>query len=319
MAFIAGCTMRRAEHLASSLLTKSTQIPAESLLSAGHFSRTRQYIRFFSLLERAIGMLHNYPKSKKTKEAFVILSACGPIFDDLFDHKLATCDDIIRVTRSQQTIPGDDPLLAQYAVLLRNILERIVNKDVFLQTAEYLCQAQEAAGQQRNIENHNEVLHYTQLRGGYTALLCRCLVDIPLVDHEQELFMQLGYLSQITDDLFDWQEDVKNNHLTSVSASDSFDKVRETFESAHKDFLEIVNEIPLPQKCRKSFIDFLTIPLSSFYVALHHYYSLNAEISGAKGLNFPVCDMERKTNQLRMLWFATKVNESGIPKFKYRK
>ncbi|MFN8208196.1 MAG: class 1 isoprenoid biosynthesis enzyme [Bacteroidales bacterium] len=296
-------TIRRAEKLATSLLGSSEQLPADYALSANHFSRTRQYIRYFSLLENAICLLHGHTSERKEREAFIFLSACGPLFDDLFDRSLAGCDDILRVTRSLQTNPEDDPLLRQYAIFLRDILERIVMRDLFLQTSGLLCMAQEAAATFKQGEMPDELLKNTRLKGGYTAMLCRYTVDIPLVDYEKELFMQLGYLSQLTDDLFDFPADLNQMHITPVLACTGLDQVRELYEEGWNQFDELLQSLPIAGHRKEDFRKSLLLPRAVFYVGYEHFKKLGVASLSGNGNNtmIPACDMETPGKQWSLL------------------
>jgi hypothetical protein len=302
-AWHANRTIKRAELSATTLLKPSETLPPEYVLSAVHFSRARQYVRFFSLLERAISLLHKYSAGIKEMEAFIFLSACGPLFDDLYDRNIVGTADIIRVTRSQQTIPGDDHLLEQYAVLLRNVIERIAARDEFLKSAEQLCLAQEAAARLTKEADQKEVLLQTRLRGGYTAMLCRYVMDIPLVENEQELFMQLGYLAQLTDDLFDYPVDRDQNRLTSVMSCTRLNEVVQLFELNWNMLEDLLLQLQIPVNQKKKFRTWMLLPRSVFYVGYDHYMQIDPEGLSLKQpeRKVPACDMESRDKQWSLI------------------
>lgn len=263
--------------------------------------RRIQYQRFFSILQQGFAWMRGWPLSEKERQVSSLLASCGPLFDDLFDKDRLTANQIIQVTTGINTTENEiNPHLRLYGELVKEILQKIRFREKFLLETERLCHAQEVACRISPDNRPDHVLALTAARGGATACLCRLVMDHDLVAGEWAMLNRLGYLAQLMDDLFDWQEDQLHGHITSFLVIGETPAFKDLFQQEFLSFSRELKTLPYAVKSLNRFGLLMAMSLAAFGVAWRWFepvMNLNRR-SVSKELTFPKCDMEKFSNQL---------------------
>lgn len=207
--------------------------------------RIKDYsIRLYALL----GGVNKYINGKKINYnqrcRLSLLSAFTPLYDDFIDK---TRSEIVKlklfvrnplffmpVNLTEQT--GYDIL----KLLLNNYNENI--KKIF--PAAYKAHLMQIISKNQKNGNLslNEITQITYAKGGYSALLCRYMLDMPFLENEYNVWYQYGAFLQLLDDIYDIKKDYDENIRTIPTTITNISELNEILDI---NFLKLVQKIQL--------------------------------------------------------------------------
>lgn len=151
------------------------------------------------------------PDKHETEHA-VVLGAITPFFDDLADYHKLNANSILSTVIDAGPAGSCGILAAQY--LFRKLMkfDNKSFKDIFY----HLVEQQDDSLKQ--IDSHplttDELREITHKKGGASTLLYRTILRHPVKEGEKEAIYLLGYLLQMTNDMFDVSKDYQHGQQT---------------------------------------------------------------------------------------------------------
>jgi len=192
---------------------------------------------FLPIVNDAFALLHGRETNVIEQERSINYFICSSVFDNFFDDKLLTVDQIESITfNPNRFIPAtfDEKVFLQAHLFLLNGMKDTKDYFVVLRK-EY--EAQSASMKQfNNAISDEEIRNITFEKGGNAVLMCRYYLDLDPTTEEEECWYLLGTMIQLSNDLFDIYKDLHQNIQTlAVRCTDAY--------SMEKFFMEQVNGI----------------------------------------------------------------------------
>ena len=192
----------------------------QSILSKSKFAlrkydlyRIKDYsIRLYALLGGITRFMDGYKVGYTERCRLTLLGAFAPIYDDFIDITKTEISKLkLFIKDPEYYIPINLKEKTGYEIM--HLLLEYLKEDLFrlfpiiLKT--HLMQI-ESQKQKNRSTSLKELAKITYSKGGYSALLCRYMLNNPVKQGEYQAWFQYGAFLQILDDLFDINSDLKN-------------------------------------------------------------------------------------------------------------
>lgn len=265
--------------------------------------RIRDYTRLSAITTCWFTSLHDRRPSPDERRLALYMGAFTPMYDDLMDEQGWTHQDILdRPTPS-------DPTVELVRSLLNQIRQQVAQHALFDQVLDESGRAQNASLAQRQPTplHQHELLQITRDKGNAFTLIYRVILDHPLMPGEADAIASLGFLLQLTNDLFDIHKDIQNGQQTLVTQTLDMRSIRERWEAELERFGRSWCQIPCKHASIKRSLYQIAILLSRGDQAMHNLIRLQErqgghfqpEVASRADL---ICDMERPAH----LWASLK-------------
>lgn len=137
-------------------------------------------------------------------------------------------------------------------------------------------------------------------------MLCRSIMDHPLVEKEEEMVLQLGALVQLTNDIFDVWEDRQKGIKTMADGIPDFTSLKSEFQQLILSFLQKTGELHYKKSNKRKFSSLVLMIISRGLVCLDHLETSRQENNGifepsSMSRKQLICDMEKPSNFLKSL------------------
>jgi len=174
-------------------------------------------------------------KRPDTEEKLLALhvGAITPLLDDYTDDMKGTSEELFEVLNRTKE-HGDSLELTigyLYHLIQKNSDEKFhayINKTLESQVAS-LSQNERKSLSERELKN------ITNKKGGTSTLLYRKILKYPLKEGEEEAIFNLGYLLQLTNDMFDIYEDYHNSQQTLFTSSPGLKPILQDYQKLYKE------------------------------------------------------------------------------------
>ncbi len=239
------------------------------------------------------------------------------LYDDIIDQKL--------ISEKELDELFDDPINANAAIfetkllvdIHLNLLKRVKNITEYKATLSKVHQAQKDSLKQFDLNSSKEeILDITLRKGGYSLLMCRHYIDLPLSNELNEAWYQLGGIIQLTNDLYDIHKDLQEGICTLPNSIKNIEDIELLYKNLVTKFFEGLSNLPFDQhKIKTLKIKLSAIPAFGF-LAIKNLWKINNQYKGLPNLKtIPrkdlIIDMEKPINRLKLIQEAYKVYKNN--------
>ena len=239
------------------------------------------------------------------------------LYDDIIDQKLISEKELDQLF--------DDPINTKAAIfetkilvdIHLNLLKRVKNINEYKSTLFNVHIAQKDSLKQfdQNISKE-EILDITLRKGGYSLLMCRHYIDLPVSNELNEAWYQLGGIIQITNDLYDIHKDLQDGIHTLPNSIKKVEDIEFLYKNLVAKFFQTLSNLPFDEhKIKTLKIKLSAIPAFGF-LAINNLWKLDNQYNGLPDLkNIArkdlIIDMEKPINQLKLIQEAYKVYKAN--------
>ncbi len=269
------------------------------------YARILEYTRLSAITTSWFTTLRGKPPTEIERRNALLLGAMTPLYDDLMDEEGWTHEQIL--TDRNQTNPALQTVQSILDEITKNVSDKALFERVLRQSGtaqdHSLLQMQSAP---LSIEKLVEI---TSEKGAAFTLIYRVILDHPLSPKEEEAITTLGFLLQLTNDLFDVHKDLFNDQQTLLTNAKHLDPIRQLWTHQLILFRRQWQALPYTERARKKSIYQISILLGRGQVAFDRLLRLAA----ATGDQFRprdytrsqlICDMEKPSNLWASLVWA---------------
>jgi len=246
--------------------------------------RLKDYsVRLFALLGGALKYLEDYELTYSERCKLTILGAFAPLYDDFIDHtlaKIAKLKIFVKDPNYYMPLNLKEKTGHELLKLLLNYYEGNIKKIFPIGLKTHFIQIQSQKQKEDNI-SRKELAAIIRYKGGYSSLLCRYMLDLPLRKNEYELWFQYGAFLQLLDDLYDMKKDFDNGIKTIANTSNTLNELHIFLDSEFNNLKNNLNKTSFKTNNKNKFM---------FRVALVY-------IAG-KGLLYQLNKKVKKTNNI---------------------
>lgn len=278
--------------------------------------RLHLYTAIGRLVTDAMATLLGHRLKAAQKQHTLYLSALSPWIDDLADEEGWSSEQIRDWLnfRMERTSPQAAAIFAQH------LTQRLANGmgEYFPRLESYaakLLDAQEASQRQLGPEQLSEAtLRDLTFQKGATSLwVYRSIIPLPISPEEEHAIGQMGYLIQLTNDLFDVYKDREKQQQTLFTNEPDLALRREEYLNLYHDLREKFHGIAVSKRRFRSFFAEMTPIVSRALVCFDQLQALqggaptfsNLEQYSRQEL---VCDMEKVGNIWASLRYGVRLN-----------
>lgn len=280
----------------------------DSSLTEKDFTKITSYYGYAvpAILGEGFCMLRGKGMTIKERFALTYLGALTGLFDDFFDEK-HTDENQIRTlieTPIESLAKNAHELLFirfyQKARENSNDINSLKNHALKVYEAQKLSKKQNLP----EIEK-DEIEFITREKGGVALLLYRSVFGEQIREAEKMMIYNLGFLSQIENDIFDVYKDSQVKLKTLVTIEANIDNLRSYYTSVLDETFKYLDQTDYPNKNKKQFKRFTSLIVSRGFVCLdclentqklsNNIFSLPDYKRGDL-----ICDMEKARNILRL-------------------
>ena len=277
----------------------------------GFYRPVKHYLMGLRITNLWFSTLRGYPCTENEVMAGRYLGAMTPLFDSLFDDKSLTANNIRDAISLKITLQNTENVTVTLLRSFRDdLLGNVQNKALVEEKLESVIRVQmDSLAQKQPGISDDEVRRITFDKGGFSLMLCRSIMDHPMVENEEEMVFQLGALVQLTNDIFDVWEDGQKGIKTMVDGIPDFASLKSEYHKLILSFLQKTGDLHYKKPSRRKFSALVLMVICRGLVCLDH---LDASRKENKGLFDPslmtrkqlVCDMEKPGNFLKSLKYS---------------
>lgn len=313
-------------HVELNKIFNDNYIPREAKSKLNHPKvrhRVTQYALIHVILNESIARYLGRKLSKEEFTATIHACASGPFFDDFFDEYNYSESEIHELlqesptavlmaseaTEVDSTTSHSGKLAYQY--LLNVVYKNTDDKQRFYSYFHLLYTSQWES-KKLSFANipREQATSISKDKGGYSALVFRSLIRDPFSPEESKMLFQLGVVGQFIDDIFDLYDDYHKGLKTlSNHFEKDFNPIVKEFHEEIKLLYDLIQRLNIPQKRKRNFKLEINLIIAAGQLACDHFLSVQKSLNGELKLNtierkFMIIDMEKWTNQLKMLKIA---------------
>ena len=280
--------------------------------------RMRAYTRLSAITTCWFTSLHGRRPSPRERQLALRMGAFTPLYDDLMDEHGWTHRKILG------SLSSEEPSFQLVRSLLNEIRQEVKRPALFDQVLDLSGQAQNASlAQVHSAPLHlDELLRITRAKGNAFTLIYRVILDHPLVDGEEEAIASLGFLLQLTNDLFDIHKDIQAGQQTLVTQTLDMSSIRDLWETELERFGRSWCHLPCPRSGIRQSLYQIAILLGRGEQALQNLIRLQdrqgghfqPEVASRSDL---ICDMERPSNVWSSLCWSSRWTSATLNTNRY--
>ena len=273
-----------------------------------HYKRITAYAQIaITFTFDPLCQLTGRPLNANEHKRIILLSAFGPLFDDLFDDRLLNPEHIeLLITRPTAYVPLNitDHVVKQLYLSLLQIAPR---RQQFINHQHALFYWQKASLKQLDPTITEEELLQVTYNKSYYAILLYCT----LLDHypNEEILAMLypvAGLLQLTNDAFDVWKDIHNKVYTLPNLIRDIGKLQQRF----MDDVALINkklwQLPYPVRLKQMYATTVHLLLATGWMALEHQKSVTAGVTTVDALaamprKALICDMDTLPQKVKCL------------------
>jgi len=248
-------------------------------------------------------LIGNKP-NKIEQDAALYWGALVPVIDDLTDEKKLSAVEILKELTG--TNASDNNLVLSSRYLVKKLPPYFI--ETLNHSALQILEAQEASIKQLSTEKlSNDFLReITYSKGSRAALLYRLILKSSLKDGEKEAIYTLGYLLQLTNDLFDIYKDSQNQQQTLFTNATDFQALYTEFSKTYQNMCCQFLNLDYEKKNIKAFLLYVAIIKARAMVCFDQLIQCQRENGNKIELDkFTrkqlVCDMENFSNIIQSI------------------
>ena len=234
-----------------------------------HSRRMIDYaMRSTLIIGEGFAVLRNDPLSEKERDRFTQLGFAAPHLDDLSDQKEVNNNQL----KALVTIPSQFFTLHQVELLCAKLLKSCYDEMPFPnETRKVISQLFDAQIKSRDQSNptieEDKLIRVSRLKGGFSVQLFHSLMAHQKSIEENKVAMQLGYVIQLLDDLFDIYKD-NTDGIHTLANSKDLDHFFTIYQQAWQSLKQAVHRTSYPQSNKKKALTWWYLFISTAFMYL---------------------------------------------------
>lgn len=265
-----------------------------------------------AVLGEAFCALHQKQMTEKERIASTSQGAMTGLFDDFFDKQYLSADNIEQLlNENNDRLASNEKLFNEF---YKNALQHVPERKAMIDALMEVYHAQVASKKQNTSTiSQKEIEEITWYKGGVSVIFYRTAFLPSPSAKEQQLLYKLGSLMQLCNDIFDVYKDREHHIKTLITEATHINKIRSLLQQELIAQQQFANEAGFDKSGLKKFFSILNLGIfSRAFVCLDQLEQLerttndsfNVHAYSRKQL---ICDMEKKSNQLRSAWYYIKL------------
>jgi hypothetical protein len=247
---------------------------------------------------------HTNTSEQRSNRMYFVLSG---LYDDLIDQKEATVDEIDKMFLLPETYrPRNfNERVLIYAHL--DLMNSVQHKPSYQQLLSDMHKVQmESLSQFNPALEQDNLLSITFKKGGYSLLMCRHYLDLPVWSSTDAIWYQLGVVIQLSNDIFDIYKDLQQGIQTFANRARSAEEVQLLYHQQVSLLRKQIGSLPVGPMVKLRFSIALSLIPALGCVAVDNLVRLQRKYK-----RFPllkelprkelIVDMERPKNLFRLL------------------
>lgn len=238
-----------------------------------------------------------------------------PLFDDFFDSKEMTGDEIKQITHHPEAYPAQNISEYTFSLCHNELLNTVKHPGYYREMTDRILEAQYDSQSQFDPHISEEQLtRITFEKGMYSLLIYHSILDDQPSEAIKKLTWQLSGLMQLTNDIFDIYKDLVSGITTLPNRSTDFSIFRKYFIKECIQLNKLAHALPYKRKRIIHFIVAMQLVISRGLVALDQleklkdHYSLPLKIAQVPREEL-ICDMELWSNRLSWMRYAYQMSK----------
>jgi len=250
---------------------------------------------------------------EKEKERNLLYFIMVSVYDDFFDDKTLTIDEIDSIFYHPETFNPQTFFEKVFIYTHTRLLNDVADKAQYFKDFEGLHIAQKDSLEQFNPNVTDEaLLSITTRKGGYCLLMCRHYLDTPYLPAADATWYALGGVIQLTNDLYDIYKDMQEGIITLAVRAKQYEAIYALYAKHAEALNETIRQLPVSHARKMDLSIILNVIAAFGYVALDNLKRLQANNSNNSILPvfdaLPrkelIIDMEKNINRYKLLKFT---------------
>ena len=258
-------------------------------------------------------VLRGTKMSEQERLAMTYLGTITGLFDDFFDKKNMSVGEIELLIDNPVATVSSSSYEKLFVTLFNKAIENCSDRNLLKTYCTKVFEAEIQSKKQMlpGIER-DEVKEIIFQKGGVSMLLYSCALTENLSEADKTIIFKLGGLGQLENDIFDVYKDYHEGIKTMVTTENKISNLREVYTGLVDEIFGLVYATNYPTKNKQNFLRILSLVLCRGYVCLDYLeknehstnYIFSVEAYEKRDL---ICDMEKPSNFLKLLHYASKM------------
>jgi hypothetical protein len=273
-----------------------------------HFKRTTKYWQLaLNLICDNLYLLTGKTLHAGEHKRIILLSVFGPLFDDLFDDRILTNDQIALLVTQPRAYAATNTIDHVVKEIYLALLQLTPRKEQFTAHLQQVCHWQQVSLKQlQHTVTEDELLQITYNKSYYAVLLYCAVLDHYPSQEVLDILYPVAGLMQLTNDAFDVYKDVHNGVYTLPNLYRNFGKLQQLFLAEVAKINTKLWQLPYPAKAKQTYAITIHSLHAMGWMALEQLKKTTAGTSTIKELaSMPrqalVCDMDTLPQKIKWL------------------
>ena len=284
----------------------------EGHLSESDIAKMRFY---YGLAVPVIGEIYKQLWASELSDAerttLTYLGAATGLFDDFFDQDNVSLPRLRLMLLRPDLNDAETPKERLFIQFYLKALEHS-NAELIKQYCIDIYEAQVHSVRQSDPElPTEEITAITREKGGVSILLYRAALERDISEQEKELIIEIGFLGQLENDIFDIYKDHIAGIRTLATTARSFSALRETFTGVLSEVYRGIDRLDFPERNKRRFARLFSAVASRGLVCLDQLQKLETEHFQLSDFTRKqlICDMGTVRNNLKWIGYHIRHSE----------
>lgn len=232
------------------------------------------YAVYVLMFCHAFTRLHGRGVSEREKVRLLHYFICSSLFDDFCDRDKLSIDRLEAISFAPQNFVCENVSEKIFQSAHLFLLGEVSDIQAYDEISRIVYRAQVDSDRQfdKSISD-DELREITMKKGGYSVLLSAFYLDTSKSQAELNCWLQMGYIIQLTNDLFDIYKDIQSGSQTLAGRITDADRFHQEFESIVQQLRHTIHDLDAPEKRKRRFY-FAMMSICSFGTAALHQLML---------------------------------------------
>jgi hypothetical protein len=312
--FIRSCYNQQKSYLKETILLDlehEKQHITQDLTQKDYHKITFYYGLAVPVIGEVLAVLKGVKITPSERKTLTYLGGLTGLFDDFFDEEEtpeAHIKELLNNPTLERTRNVNERLVVQF--YLKALEQQHSNR--IIKSANLVYAAQISSKKQRDVKLPvEEILQITKQKGGASILFYRAALKGNITDLEKDLLLNIGFLGQLENDIFDIDKDAQKQLSTLATTSTSMFALRTLYQSILTQIYTLIEQTDFPKRNRKKFSRLIATIACRGLVALDQLVEVQGkekfEVSNYSRTQL-ICDMGKFKNILSWIGYYLRWN-----------
>lgn len=225
---------------------------------------------------------HTRSAEQRNNKLYFVLSS---LYDDLIDQQEATIEEIDRMFQDPVSFQprnfNEHVLIHVHLKLLEAVKDKLSYQELLRKM--HAVQMESVEQFDPGID-HSRLLSITYRKGGYSLLMCRHYLVLPVLAQTDAVWYHLGAVIQMSNDLFDIYKDIQAGIHTYANRARSYQEIKDLYDNQVCMLRNSIGALPVKRLAKLRFSILLSLIPALGYVALDNVQRIQARHKGLASL-----------------------------------